>query len=173
GLAVATLVCSILSYFTCFITGVAAIICGHLALSKIKKSGGAIGGRGMAIAGLIVTYLSIIPIIALMASIGLPAYKQGVERGMSMANARVIVLSCKNYASKHEGKFPDSLEVLVKEGAIKADSPSKFEYFGATMQNDAPSGTIVLISDWKEPDGKRVVARIDGSVTVESAPEEH
>jgi dipeptidyl aminopeptidase/acylaminoacyl peptidase len=40
------------------VTGIPAVICGHLGLSKIKRSGGRLGGGGMAVAGLILGYLS-------------------------------------------------------------------------------------------------------------------
>ncbi len=65
GLAITSLVCGILGLFgicpfTFDITAIAsivAIICGHIALSQIKKSGGMLQGKGMAIAGLIMGYL--------------------------------------------------------------------------------------------------------------------
>lgn len=58
GLATASLICGILG-FLCFPGGIAAIVCGHLALSAISKSDGYLTGRGMAIAGLICGYLMI------------------------------------------------------------------------------------------------------------------
>jgi hypothetical protein len=54
GLAVASLICGILG-FLCF-AFVPAIICGHMALSRLK-AGRAVGGRGMAIAGLVLGYM--------------------------------------------------------------------------------------------------------------------
>lgn len=42
-----------------FLGSLVAIITGHMAQSEIKKSGGMITGKGMAIAGLILGYLSI------------------------------------------------------------------------------------------------------------------
>ena len=42
-----------------FLGSIAAIICGHIAKSEIKKSAGMLGGNGMATAGLILGYLSI------------------------------------------------------------------------------------------------------------------
>src|SRR6266480_1825381 len=40
-------------------TAIPAVICGHIARSKIRKSGGALGGKGIATAGLIVGYIAI------------------------------------------------------------------------------------------------------------------
>jgi hypothetical protein len=42
-----------------FLGSIAAIICGHIAKSEIKKSAGTIGGNGMATAGLVLGYISI------------------------------------------------------------------------------------------------------------------
>jgi hypothetical protein len=62
GLAIASLICGIVGLCV-GPTGVAAVITGHLALSNIKQSGGAVTGRGMAIAGLILGYIEIAFII--------------------------------------------------------------------------------------------------------------
>jgi hypothetical protein len=64
GLAIASMVCGISSVagVFCFVIGLAAIpaiMCGHMALSQIKKSTVPMGGRGMAIAGLITGYLAV------------------------------------------------------------------------------------------------------------------
>lgn len=59
GLAIASLVCGIvgatLCYF-CALAGIPAVICGHMALSRIRNSPGT-QGRGMALAGLILGYV--------------------------------------------------------------------------------------------------------------------
>ncbi len=61
GLAIVSLVFGILDIIGLAICGgsFVAIICGHLALSKIKQSGGTISGRGIAIAGLVLGYVSL------------------------------------------------------------------------------------------------------------------
>lgn len=40
------------------LAGIVAVILGHVALSRIKKSGGALGGQGIAIGGLVTGYMS-------------------------------------------------------------------------------------------------------------------
>jgi hypothetical protein len=54
ALAIWSLVLGILS-LTCFgfLSGIPAVICGHIARSEIKKSEGRLEGEGMALAGLI------------------------------------------------------------------------------------------------------------------------
>jgi general secretion pathway protein G len=59
GLAIASLVLGILSFGFWIITGLPAVICGHLSLSKIKKAPQTLGGRGLAIAGLITGYIGL------------------------------------------------------------------------------------------------------------------
>src|SRR5687767_8669193 len=56
------------------IPGILAVIFGHLALSEIKKSAGRLKGEGMAIAGLVMGYLSFlaIPVILIIAAIAIP-----------------------------------------------------------------------------------------------------
>jgi general secretion pathway protein G len=57
GLAIGSLVCGILGFFTLGFTGFIAVVLGHMGLSRIRGSSGAIGGRGLAIAGLITGYI--------------------------------------------------------------------------------------------------------------------
>lgn len=80
ALAIWSLVLGILSLacFTIF-AAIPGVICGHKALSKIKHSGGALTGQGMAIAGLVTGYLGIawaIFVIPMMLAIAIPNFVQ-------------------------------------------------------------------------------------------------
>ncbi len=57
GLAIASMVLGIVWIY--WIGSILAIVFGHVALSQIKKSGGTQGGRGMAIAGLVLGYIGL------------------------------------------------------------------------------------------------------------------
>src|SRR6266511_6192389 len=58
--AIWSLVLAVVSFFCGWLlTAIPAVICGHVARSKIRKSGGALGGMGIATAGLIVGYIAI------------------------------------------------------------------------------------------------------------------
>src|SRR5262245_13824925 len=59
-IAVCSLVLAILS-FTCgwLFTAIPAVICGHIACSKIRKSGGTLGGKNIAVAGLVLGYIGV------------------------------------------------------------------------------------------------------------------
>lgn len=58
GLAIASLVCAIIGGWASTAT-IPAIICGHLALSRMKKNPQEFGGKGMALAGLILGYFGL------------------------------------------------------------------------------------------------------------------
>lgn len=76
GLAIASLLCG-LSGFLLFFTAIPAVICGHIAGSRIKASNGRITGKGMALAGLIMGYMMIAVFpIGLMAAMAIPAFQK-------------------------------------------------------------------------------------------------
>src|SRR5213592_1866345 len=59
--AIWSLVLAIVSFFCGWLfTAIPAVICGHIARSKIRKSGGALGGKGIATAGLILGYIALV-----------------------------------------------------------------------------------------------------------------
>ena len=89
GLAIWSLVLGILS-LTCFsiLSAIPGVICGHKALSKIKRSGGALAGQGLAIAGLVTGYLGILLamlLIPLLLAIAVPNFVKA--RNVAMLNA--------------------------------------------------------------------------------------
>jgi Domain of unknown function (DUF4190) len=58
--AIWSLVFAVLSFFCGWLfTAIPAVICGHVARSKIRKSSGALGGMGIATAGLILGYIAL------------------------------------------------------------------------------------------------------------------
>ena len=81
GLATASLLCGIgvfVLFPLFFLFAPAAVIFGHVAQAKIKRSAGAVGGGGLATAGLIMGYLGIagIPIVGLLAAMAIPAFQK-------------------------------------------------------------------------------------------------
>ena len=61
AVAIWSLILAVLS-FTCgwFFTAIPAVICGHIARAKIRKSGGALGGKGIATTGLVLGYFALV-----------------------------------------------------------------------------------------------------------------
>jgi len=86
ALAIWSLVLGILGMF-CFsiFAAIPAVICGHTALSRIKRSGGMLEGNGLAIGGLVTGYLSIamIPLIAMLVAIAIPNFVKARNTAMT------------------------------------------------------------------------------------------
>jgi type II secretory pathway pseudopilin PulG len=186
GMAVASMICGILGLLL-WLPCIPAVILGHLGLSAIKKSAGALKGGGMAVTGLVTGYLMIaaIPIIAILASLAVPVFssiQQKATRVKAMSQGKQLVIAMKQYATEHEGKLPPSLETLVEEqyvdqslltlhplaqGTHDYDQGQGWEYRGAGLKDSAEADTIVLISRKADRRGERIVARLDGTVEVE------
>jgi hypothetical protein len=99
NLAIWSLVLGILSLFLfCFsiFAAIPGVICGHSALSKIKRSGGTLEGQGLAIAGLVTGYLGIalaFIMIPLMAAIAIPNFvkaRSTAQKNACINNLRLI-----------------------------------------------------------------------------------
>ena len=58
-LAVISLVMALIGFLIPIIPQIGGIICGHIARSEIRRNGGTQTGSGIALAGLILSYLSI------------------------------------------------------------------------------------------------------------------
>lgn len=101
GLAVWSLVLGILAFLTAGLTAIPAVICGHLALGKIKRSAGAQSGGGLAIAGLVTGYLGlVIFVIAVLAGLATPIVirqKRQADQKVAVSNARQIGLALSKF----------------------------------------------------------------------------
>lgn len=87
-LAIVSLVLGILSFFFSFLTAIPGIITGHMARSKAKKMPDLYEGKGMALAGLILSYLMLILAIAIVVGFAyafkeMPGFKDALMEGMS------------------------------------------------------------------------------------------
>lgn len=70
GWAIASLICAIAAWVAVpGIGAIAGVICGHVALGEIKRAEGRYEGRGMAIAGLIISYTQIVLAACIVAGI--------------------------------------------------------------------------------------------------------
>lgn len=197
GLAIASLICGLLGFLTLGLTGIAAVITGHMALSAIKKANGALAGRGMSIAGLITGYFSILVFpVALLSGLALPVImknKMMAERVESISNGRQIGLALFKFEEEY-GTFPsdelaaeeekfaelkgarvlDQLEAvgLVTDMDRLLAVSNRWEgdwlYFPGLSESGSPDAPV-LISP--EIDGIRIVLRLDSSAAAKSAVE--
>lgn len=82
-LAIWSLVLSIVSLLCCgFVLGIPGVVCGHIALSNIRRDP-SLQGRGMATAGVIIGYVSICFWVVYVVFFGGAAVLQGIREGMS------------------------------------------------------------------------------------------
>lgn len=185
GMAVASMICGILGLLL-WLPCIPAIILGHLGLSAIKKSAGALKGSGMAVAGLVTGYIMIaaLPVIAILASLAVPAFNAVQAQGDQLKvvnNAKQIVIGMKQYSSDHDGKYPASLDMLFDEQILtdrrlltfptRMNVPGQgWEYPGADHTDTDPGSVVILRSKKADRMKKIIVARNDGSVTVERVP---
>jgi hypothetical protein len=73
-----------------------AVICGHMAYSRIKRSGGMLSGQGLALGGLITGYVSIalaVVILPMMMAIAVPNFvkaRQTAQNNACINNLRML-----------------------------------------------------------------------------------
>jgi len=170
GIAIASLVCGILSWVCAGpLAAIPAVITGHMALGRIKRSAGALGGRGLAIAGLILGYTLIVVMIAaivLFITLGVPAIKEETSKARCLNNLQQIGTACQTYASRHNGRYPERLSELYPmldldvfvcpstnakiASPDEIDAKTSYEYRGAGLDQrtlSEPSYQVVLACD--------------------------
>jgi hypothetical protein len=122
-LAVWSLVLGILSLTLCFLfAGIPAVICGHLASGRIKRSGGLVGGEGLALAGLITGYISIgfsLLVVPLMLAIAIPNFIKARIAAQRIAASPGVRFAVPPPVSLKGKPLPD----LAPFGLTSADFP--------------------------------------------------
>lgn len=187
GVAIASLVCGILSWVCVgLLAAIPAVITGHLALGRIKRSAGALAGRGLAIAGLILGYTSIVAMIAVIVlffTLVVPMIKEESSRTACMAHLREIGTACNVYAAGHDGRYPERLSELYPDyvsdldvfvcpatGAKigspqEIDSKTSYEYRGAGLREWGPSQVLACDKPRNHPLPRDIIYLFaDGSV---------
>jgi hypothetical protein len=115
SLAITSLVLGILGLFTCGITALFGLICGIVAMIKISKSNGQLGGRGIAIGGtvvstvwLLIILLMVVPFFGFRALTlpGLARAKQKAQTINCVNNLKQLALAVKIYSSDNADRLP-------------------------------------------------------------------
>jgi hypothetical protein len=191
GLAITSLVLGIVGLmFVPILASIPAVITGHMARAEIKRSEGDLEGDGMAVAGLITGYLSLIfwailvVLLVVMLAAGVAIFPKLMNElnklpadPAPVTNARIVAVACSSYASEHDGKFPMKLEDLVPDYLEKDDLESYaqsefggYEYIGG--QDTDASDKVLFFSKRSNTEGKHIVARVSGAVALEQLPAE-
>lgn len=111
GLAVLSFVLGVCSFVVCLgvITGVPAVVCGHIARRRAARQPARYAGRGLALAGVVLGYLSVV-VTLVVAAMVLPQVaknrKPVVRKTGCENNLRQIALAFKVWALDHNDKFP-------------------------------------------------------------------
>ena len=128
GVAVASLVLGILGLILIGPLGsIPAVICGHLALSRLRKNPEGLGGDGLATAGLIMGYIQIglmVVMLPLLAAIILPA----ITRATSQAG---MISTVANGANIYRSFFASQMNSEIAESNTSL-WPQKGEYRTST-----------------------------------------
>jgi len=150
GLAIASLVCGIIGPLTVGLASIVAVILGIVGLVKISKSQGALGGKGMAIAGIVLggLFFLALPFIAIAAAIIAPAVIRArgtAQSRMSMNNLRQLSTAAQTYAVERDGalpspdRWPQELEEFFGSDRVLKD-PANPEAGRAYAMNAALGG---------------------------------
>jgi len=145
GLAIASLILGILGIAVCLgpLTGVPAVICGHLAQSKIKRAGR--HSSGMVVAGLITGYISIAMavIMGMLAAVAIPNFvkaRKASERYTCLAHLQMIQQAKETWAlenRKTEDAVPTRADLLEKNlisNSVNCPANGRYE-FNAVKEN--------------------------------------
>jgi len=195
GKAVASLICGILFFF--LPSAIVAVIMGHLSLSDIRRSAGRLGGRGLAIAGLVLGYagLAIIPVL-IIAAIAIPNLlraRMAANEASAVGSLRTINAACVRYGTAYK-TFPASLANLgpgappnASAAGLISDvlaSRQKSGYLFTYQPGPSQDGVTISYEVHADPvtpgatgvrhfftDQSGVIrARMDGQASVESPP---
>jgi hypothetical protein len=162
GLATTSLVLGILSII-CLgpLLGIPAIICGHIARGKIKRSPGGYAGGGMALAGLILGYLSLV-LALLMAAVLLPSFSKTKSRSKAQEircinQMKQIGLAFKIWEMDNDDQFPFHVSTsdggtleLASQGPDGVD-PNGYLHLAAMSDELSTPRILVCPGDTKEP----------------------
>jgi hypothetical protein len=101
GMAIASLITAL----TCL--GPLAIIFGHMAMSRIKRSAGQLTGHGLALAGTIMGYVGLLVLLFIILPIifvGARAWKKGSDRAACIMNTRNVQQAVRGYQNSNSLK---------------------------------------------------------------------
>ena len=126
--AIWSLVLAVLSFFCGWLfTAIPAVICGHIARSKIRKSGGGLGGKGIATAGLILGYIALV-----LGIMGIPLLVSMIqsdrERLQRLSTERKEIASDDGKIKVTVPGTWTKLPELNKQGSLQVGNKSKEVY---------------------------------------------
>ena len=120
GMAIASLVLGILSLCCLFfLTGIPAVVCGIIGMKRVARSGGALKGRGAALAGAITGGIGTLVSPVILAALMLPVLITAREKAITtvcMSHLRQIGVACIAYSVDNGDRLPPDFSALVNYG---------------------------------------------------------
>ena len=170
GKAIASLVLGIFSFSCSFFTGLPAIIFGSLGLGDIARSRGALKGKGMAIAGIVMGALGCsVVVIAVLIALLLPAVqaaREAARRSQCVNNLKQIALAMHNYNSAF-GVFPPAMTLDPEGKPLLSWRVLLLPY----LEQNALYQKFKLDEPWDGPNNKALLAQIPNTYRCPSWPE--
>ena len=141
GLAIASLVCGFLGFL--LLPGLFGVVFGIMALRQINASGGTVGGKGLAIGGLVLSGITIAAtgVILLIASMLLPALAKAKAKANRMKcsnNLGQVAKAHLSFTTEYDG-FPWQLQPAEQQ-----------QHFGMTSGLDKTVGGIFGLEAMKD-----------------------
>ncbi len=161
GLAITSLVLGILG-LVCMLgplTGIPAIICGHIAHNRTRRDPQQYGGGGMAIAGFVLGYVSLVYLFVL-AGMLLPALAKAKSRAQQINctnNMKQIGLAFKVWAIDHNDQFPFNVSTnaggTMQLSQRSPDGTDRNSFLHLQVMSNELSSTKILVcpADTKQP----------------------
>ncbi len=179
GLATASLILGIASVVGSCVTGIAAIICGHLARKQIKASENSQSGRGFALTGLITGYFfTIVPTLVVVPGLVIPVILKSTQRAeevVQLNETKQLMSALALYAADSGGTYPTKLEELIPRYipdqatldtyvliSNKSQRAVSLTYIPG-LKHTSPPGFIILHTS-EDLQGRFIIARVNGIV---------
>jgi hypothetical protein len=121
GLAVASLVCGLLGCLG--VTAIVGLVLGIIGLRQINRSEGRLGGRGLAIAGIVISALMLLVVLVALGMTAalwpaLSRLQENAQATVSANNVRMLCQAAMVYSMEHNDRLPlpDAYPDLLEQG---------------------------------------------------------
>jgi prepilin-type processing-associated H-X9-DG protein len=165
-----------------FLTGIPAVVCGHMALARIRHAAGAMGGRGLALAGTALGYTGIalwLVIATAVAALLLPGISQARAKAQQVAclnQVKQLALGCLMYGQDYDTYLPQNWDQVrpympsdPDPGPLRcpAAPPEEVCSYGLVAEGrldevQEPSRIVMIRETVARHGGKRCVGYADG-----------
>ncbi|HKV91009.1 MAG TPA: DUF4190 domain-containing protein [Candidatus Angelobacter sp.] len=165
GKATASLVFGILSILCFgFVAGIPAIILGHISRNNIQRSLGRLSGAGMAMAGLIMGYISIAFSVLIIAAVMIPNFTRAkitANESAAATTVQTINISQATYTTNYpdKGYAPD----LATLGSGSSASCSQGTADHACLLDNILGGTTCTAGAWCTKSGYKFSMNREGN----------